>query len=478
MNRPLIRGLVLSSALLPAAMPARGVDPAGLRGGSGAAPAVQAPAVETLMWMAGCWGRESGTAFTEEIWTRPRGGMMVGLSRTVRDGTAVAFEHLLIFERGDSVIYRASPSGQATTEFSAAVLSDTLAVFENPGHDFPQRILYRPAPGDSLHARIEGPGVDGGTRGADFRYGRTACPGAPRADPVPFSPSESLISADRAFARDSRARGADAWADAWADDGRLGDAPDSIAVGRDAVRRWIGPTLDRYGARFRWEPTESGMLWPDSLGYTVGRWWLESEPAGAREDSGRYVTVWQRQGGSWKVALDMSLPAPRLPGVAGDFDFWIGDWEVDQRIWTGSGDDSLAFPARSRVRSLDGGSAVVESWEGDVLFPWTGMEAPARVRGASLRVRSPETGRWRIFWIDTLDRRFGPPFEGAFDDAGVGTFVRTSPLEGGGRPRIRFRPRPDDTVLWDLSLVGGPADGRLLWAMEFRTPRSAGSPRR
>jgi hypothetical protein len=46
-------------------------------------------------------------------------------------------------------------------------------VFENPAHDFPQRIRYR-ASGAALQARIEGT-MNGKTRGIDFPYTRTNC---------------------------------------------------------------------------------------------------------------------------------------------------------------------------------------------------------------------------------------------------------------------------------------------------------------
>ena len=47
------------------------------------------------------------------------------------------------------------------------------AVFENPAHDFPQRVIYK-RDGDKLNARIEGT-KDGKTRGIDFPYTRIAC---------------------------------------------------------------------------------------------------------------------------------------------------------------------------------------------------------------------------------------------------------------------------------------------------------------
>ena len=106
---------------------------------------------------------------------RPRGGAMLGMSRTTRRDTVIEFEQLRIFDRAGRTVYAAAPSGQAPAEFETAVTSDSLVTFENPAHDFPQRIIYRRRGADSLIARIEG--VRGGrTAGVDFPYRRASCP--------------------------------------------------------------------------------------------------------------------------------------------------------------------------------------------------------------------------------------------------------------------------------------------------------------
>lgn len=67
-------------------------------------------------------------------------------------------------------------SGQTPTDFTAASVSDTIVTFENPQHDFPQRVIYRKRGADTLWARIEGT-ANGRTRGVDFPYARARCPG-------------------------------------------------------------------------------------------------------------------------------------------------------------------------------------------------------------------------------------------------------------------------------------------------------------
>ncbi len=70
-----------------------------------------AAAIGDLQWLAGAWRGTAGTASVEEHWTRPEGGAMLGLGRTVRQGRMVGFEFLRIVTRGEAIIYIAQPGG-------------------------------------------------------------------------------------------------------------------------------------------------------------------------------------------------------------------------------------------------------------------------------------------------------------------------------------------------------------------------------
>jgi hypothetical protein len=136
----------------------------------------QARDVATLRWMSGCWELRSGSRVTHEQWMAPRASQMMGMSRTVARDTVREFEMLRIELRGGVPTYVAMPSGQKEALFAATVLTDTAVVFENPAHDFPQRIRYRRVGADSLVARIEGT-TSGRTRGIDFPMRRISCSG-------------------------------------------------------------------------------------------------------------------------------------------------------------------------------------------------------------------------------------------------------------------------------------------------------------
>jgi hypothetical protein len=126
---------------------------AGIAGLAGAA---SPPAASSLGWLAGSWaGTKDGVA-SEEHWTTPEGGLLVGMHKDVREGRAVFFEYLRIEEQGGKLCYVASPRGAPPTPFCAVEIGDRRVVFENRAHDFPQRILYW-LDGSDLHARVEGP---------------------------------------------------------------------------------------------------------------------------------------------------------------------------------------------------------------------------------------------------------------------------------------------------------------------------------
>ena len=131
------------------------------------------PSVSDLAWLAGSWCAESDTATAEEHWVAPHGGVLLGLHRDVRAGRGAFFEYLRIVEEDGAVVYYASPAGRPATPFRLVELTGEKAVFANPEHDFPQRIIYE-RDGDQLKATIEGE-VGGETRASAWRWKKDAC---------------------------------------------------------------------------------------------------------------------------------------------------------------------------------------------------------------------------------------------------------------------------------------------------------------
>jgi len=137
--------------------------------------ASQRSGVDRLKWISGCWAFDDGKERTEETWMKPAGQSMIGMSRTVAGGKTVFTEHLQIREANGQISYIvALGMGAKSVVFKLIKSSDNEVVFENPEHDFPQRIIYRRESTDALFARIEGQ-EKGVNKAMDFRYKRSKC---------------------------------------------------------------------------------------------------------------------------------------------------------------------------------------------------------------------------------------------------------------------------------------------------------------
>lgn len=160
-------GLCGAAAMAQSQAPAAGVVAA-------PAPAAAAP-LAALHWLAGCWRSEVDEAGSGEQWMPAAGGTMLGMSRTLKGGRTVQFEFMQIrASAAGAVVFIAQPGGRPGSSFMGIEISETAAVFENLGHEFPQRVIYRLQPRGQLAARIEG--LRGGElRGVDFPMRRSAC---------------------------------------------------------------------------------------------------------------------------------------------------------------------------------------------------------------------------------------------------------------------------------------------------------------
>jgi hypothetical protein len=135
------------------------------------------PSIENLSWLSGCWEstKKDSNNLISEQWMKPAGQMMLGSSRTVKKNKTVGFEFLRIIQNDSGIFYISKPS-ENTEEgsFKLIKLNGNEVVFEDPTHDFPQRIIYRLEKDNSLFARIEG-NNKGKFMGIDFLSTRVKC---------------------------------------------------------------------------------------------------------------------------------------------------------------------------------------------------------------------------------------------------------------------------------------------------------------
>jgi hypothetical protein len=136
-----------------------------------------ATGISSLSWLSGCWAYDGRDPGSGEHWMPPAGGTMFGISRTVSASKTIEFEYMRIAETDEeSLALFASPSGQSPARFDLLSLNDHEVIFENPEHDFPQRIIYRLGDDGALLGRIEGQS-DGRPIAVDFPLTRIDCDG-------------------------------------------------------------------------------------------------------------------------------------------------------------------------------------------------------------------------------------------------------------------------------------------------------------
>jgi hypothetical protein len=132
------------------------------------------PAIDDLRWMSGCWEGTDGKRNIQEHWMRPAGQTLFGMSRTIIQEKTVAFEYMRIHQDESGILLTAQPSRQKEASFRLTQATSDSVAFENPQHDFPQRIIYRKDSSGGLFARIEGK-TNGQERGIDFLMKRAKC---------------------------------------------------------------------------------------------------------------------------------------------------------------------------------------------------------------------------------------------------------------------------------------------------------------
>lgn len=131
-----------------------------------------AAAIPMPAFLAGCWEEQRAEqSWTEECWTDPRGGLMIGSGRDGK-GDRVAHWEWMRIERGadGTPTFYGSPKGAPAVGFKATEADGKSITFINASHDYPQRVRYVVTEG-GLDAEISL--ADGG-KPHSWSYRRTA----------------------------------------------------------------------------------------------------------------------------------------------------------------------------------------------------------------------------------------------------------------------------------------------------------------
>jgi Domain of unknown function (DUF6265) len=118
----------------------------------------QSSKLDELAWFIGRWTQVEGPNLVSyEDWTRKSPTLYAGKSWTMYQSDTVHVETIELSLEGQDIYYIPTvPENKGPVRFKMTNLAEKSVLFENPEHDFPQKISYE-AKGDSmLLAKISG----------------------------------------------------------------------------------------------------------------------------------------------------------------------------------------------------------------------------------------------------------------------------------------------------------------------------------
>jgi hypothetical protein len=115
--------------------------------------------IQKLAWLLGDWENLSPEGNSYERWKKISDTQYGGIGFVLVNADTVFFEGLQIEERSDGLYYIPTVRDQNNAEsvsFKLTTSANGAFLFENPTHDFPQKILYKQINADSVYAEISG----------------------------------------------------------------------------------------------------------------------------------------------------------------------------------------------------------------------------------------------------------------------------------------------------------------------------------
>jgi len=111
-------------------------------------------------WLLGEWEKTDSLGTLKEIWKTMDDSTFVGESYYIQnEKDTIHSERIELMQDKDHLIYTATVKGENNDEpipFQMTKDADSLLVFENPKHDYPQKIQYKLLKNGSLVATVSG----------------------------------------------------------------------------------------------------------------------------------------------------------------------------------------------------------------------------------------------------------------------------------------------------------------------------------
>jgi hypothetical protein len=115
--------------------------------------------IDKADWLIGNWENKSAFGNLSENWEKLNDSTFTGTSYFIKGNDTLHSESVVLIQIGNNLIYSPNVKGQNNdlpVPFKLTSGTATQLIFENPKHDFPQKITYKKITADSIVAEISG----------------------------------------------------------------------------------------------------------------------------------------------------------------------------------------------------------------------------------------------------------------------------------------------------------------------------------
>lgn len=116
--------------------------------------------LEKMHWLVGEWENKMPEGNLTETWTKANDSTYNAITLFVKDKDTLHHETVVLTQKGETLLYIPTVKGQnddKPVEFKMTNSEkESEFIFENPAHDYPQKIVYKKVNDANLVATISG----------------------------------------------------------------------------------------------------------------------------------------------------------------------------------------------------------------------------------------------------------------------------------------------------------------------------------
>ncbi len=120
---------------------------------------VEKDTIKIADWLIGTWENKSTDGVLTESWQKVNDSTFSATSYFIKTDDTLHSEKITLSQKGEMLMYSATVNGQnndKAVDFGSTTETEKKLIFENPSHDYPQKITYTKENDNTIIAEITG----------------------------------------------------------------------------------------------------------------------------------------------------------------------------------------------------------------------------------------------------------------------------------------------------------------------------------